>query len=243
MHVLLVCLSFALQTSQPSPTVEHSAWDALLKQVVRDEKVDYVAIRDRHRDKLRAYLEAMAKIDPAALSREEKLALFINLYNAWMIELVVDRYRPDFSAQESKGAIWDEAKVRLGDGRTVSLNTLEHQLIRKELADPRIHAALVCAAISCPPLSRDAYTGDRIDEQLNLAMRNWINDPQRNVIDAKNRQLRLSKIFRWYATDFGGTLNLPEYLSKYTGTDIRGFDVTFLQYDWRLNDLSSAGRQ
>ena len=243
MNFCLLCLCMALQTSRPSTTVDHSAWDTLLKNCVRDAKVDYVAIRDQHRRELHAYLDAIALIDPRTLSRNEKLALYINLYNAWMIELVVDRYRPDFSSQESKGAIWDEKKVRLGDGQTISLNTLEHQLIRKEINDPRIHAALVCAAISCPPLSRDAYTGDRIDEQLDHAMRSWINDPKRNVIDTQNRQLRLSKIFRWYATDFGGTLNLPEYLSKYTDTDIRGFDVTFLQYDWRLNDLSTVGRQ
>lgn len=215
-------------------------WDRLLKQVVRDELVDYLAVRDRYRQDLRACLDAMAAVDVSALDRQQKLALFCNAYNAWMIELVVERYRPDYSPQEAKGAIWDEAKVRLA-GQTLSLNTLEHQWIRKDLDDPRAHAALVCAARSCPALPDEAFAAERLDQQFDAAMRRWLNDPRRNVVDHEARELRLSKIFRWYAADFGGPDRLAEYVSRYVDRDVSGYAVSFLQYDWRLNDTSGKG--
>jgi len=246
MWLWMTVLTLTTQATQPATAagrVDHARWDALLKQIVRDERVDYLAVRDEHRGELRAYLDAMARVNPRALPRDERLALYVNLYNAWMIELIAERYRPDLSPNDGKGKIWDEPRVRLGGERgTVSLNTLEHELIRKQINDPRAHAALVCAAVSCPPLSRDAYTGHHVNEQLDAAMRRWLNDPRRNVIDRENRRLRLSKIFRWYAADFGGEERLAEYVSRYVEPDVRGYEVSFLQYDWRLNDTSNLGR-
>lgn len=224
-----------------SPTVDHSAWTALLRQIVIDEHVDYMAVRERYRDQLRDYLDALAGVDLEKLSRNEKLAVMLNAYNAWMIELVVERYRPDYSPQEAKGAIWDEARVRLG-GQTISLNTLEHQWIRKDINEPRAHAALVCAAASCPALPTEAFVGHDLDKQLDRVMAQWLNDPRRNVIDHERKELRLSKIFRWYAADFGGMEKLGAYVSHYAGKDVSGYTVSFLQYDWRLNDTSTKGR-
>ncbi|CAN5458133.1 DUF547 domain-containing protein [soil metagenome] len=239
---LLTLLQAAPAPSVSSATtIDHSTWDALLKLCVHEEKVDYIALRDRYHDRLKAYLDSVGDIDPESLSRDEQLALYINLYNAWMIELIVERYRPDLSPTDGKGAIWDEPRIGLG-GKLISLNTLEHELIRKQLKEPRAHAALVCAALSCPALSTDAYTADKIESQLDRAIRSWLNDPKRNVVDRENRQLRLSKIFRWYAADFGGADQLSKFAAQYLGDDVRDFSVSFLQYDWRLNDLSTAGR-
>ena len=90
-------------------------------------------------------------------------------------------------------------------GRTLTLDEVEHQVIRKEFHEPRIHFALVCAAVSCPPLRREAYTGGRLDEQLDAQARAFLASPERNRVDAASRTVFLSPVFGWYREDFGGT--------------------------------------
>jgi hypothetical protein len=127
-------------------------------------------------------------------------------------------------------------------GKVITLDDLEHKILRPEFKDPRVHAALVCAGMSCPPLRAEPYRGETIDAQLDDAMRSWLNDPKANRVDAGARKVYLSKIFRWFAEDFGGMEKLDEYVAPFVGVDTRGFEVVILQYDWRLNDASPTGR-
>jgi len=222
--------------SQPAP-FDHSPFDRILKKHVHDERVDYRAIRRDHRGELVAYLGTLAQLDPGPLARDEQLALYINLYNATMILAVIDRYRPGYTPSEKNFSVFGEPLVRVG-GRVVSLNDLEHKIIRPTFKDPRIHAALVCAARSCPPLLPRAYRGDDLDGVLDANMRRFVTDHSRNQVDRRGKKLRLSPIFQWYADDFGGEANLAAYVDRYHPDEVSGFSVSFLDYSWELNDTA-----
>src|SRR5690554_486827 len=215
--------------------VDHSEWSGILERHVHDDGVDYRAIGKQDAAALDAYLDRVARIDPAALERDERLALYLNLYNATMIDAVLDRYTDGYSVSNDNFAIFDLPLVRVG-GRTITLHHLENEIIRPEFKDPRIHAALVCAARSCPPLRREAYTGQKLDQQLDDQMRKWLADPKLNQIPKGDGALRLSEIFKWYAEDFGGTEKIDDYIDAYHQADTAGRAVEFIPYDWTLND-------
>ncbi len=171
---------------------------------------------------------------------DEKLALHINAYNLIVIRSVIDHW-PVSSVREVEG-FFDKLKHRV-DGRQLTLNDLENKIIRS-MGRPRIHAALVCAAMSCPPLRRGAYTPENLGDQLEQITRRWINDTRRNQV--RDGTLRLSAIFKWYGDDFstdpfGGVLDFVKRHAN-EGTPIaellnvrRSPTIQFLEYDWKLN--------
>ncbi|HLL89764.1 MAG TPA: DUF547 domain-containing protein [Tepidisphaeraceae bacterium] len=214
----------------------HAAWDNVLRAVVRGEGVDYMAVRRDHLPALDAYLDELATKRVDDLPRDAQLAYYLNLYNATMVRTVADRYRPGFSPAEGDYKVFKEPLVRTG-GRTISLDDLEHKVIRPTFKDPRVHVALVCAARSCPPLLPRAYKADDLDETLEANMKRFVGDASRNQVDDETRQLRLSRIFDWFADDFGGKGAVPAYVGKYLGKDVADYGVTFLEYDWTLNDV------
>jgi hypothetical protein len=215
---------------------DHDAFDAILhERVSGDGLVDYAAIKQHDGAKLKAYLDQLANVEIEKLSRDEQLAHYVNLYNATMIQAVIDRFRDDYSPAEKDFAVFKEPLVRLSRDRTISLNQLEHEIIRKQFKDPRVHVALVCGARSCPPLLNRAYRADDLDKVLDENMKRFVNDGSRNQIDDEKRELRLSKIFEWYAEDFGGMSAVPAYIARIAGKDVAGYRVSYLEYDWKLN--------
>jgi hypothetical protein len=178
----------------------------------------------------------MATVDPQAMPDDERLAFYINLYNATVLSAVADRYGPGYSVAEKEFEIFDQPLVRFA-GKAATLNDLEHRLIRKQFPDPRVHAVLVCAARSCPPLAGRAYSGSTLDAELERRMRSFVSDPTRNLIDSTNRRLELSQIFEWYASDFGGAEALAEYVDRYTALDVDTYSVSYRPYSWELNDI------
>ncbi len=216
-------------------TVDHAPFERILSTHVKEGQVDYRAIAEKESETLDAYLDSLARIDPSSLPRDERLALYLNLYNATMIDAVLDRYQPGFSVSDNEFAIFELPLVRIG-GRTITLNHLENKIIRPEFNDPRIHAALVCAARSCPPLRPEAYTGEKLDQQLDDQMRKWLADPRLNEITEGDTSLRVSEIFKWYADDFGGMEKIAEYIDAYHPVNTTGRAVEFIPYDWTLND-------
>jgi hypothetical protein len=151
-----------------------------------------------------------------------------------MIKAVIDRDPARFKPSDNDFAVFQDKLVRT-EGKTMSLNELENDVIRKQFNDPRIHAALVCAALSCPPILNRAYSEADLDQVLTENVQRWIKDPKRNQIDLKNRKLKLSKIFDWYKEDFGGAGKVGEFVSKFAGEDVSKFAVEFKDYDWTLN--------
>lgn len=240
---LLVCFGLTLSCgcsaqatrpgSRPSE-FNHGALDRILRLNVRNQRVDYLNIRRRHWRELNDYLETLARADLERGSRNERLAALLNLYNASMIRAVIERLHADYAPSEEDFGVFAERVVRTRNG-TVSLNHLEHEIIRKRFKEPRVHVAVVCGAESCPPLLPRAYVAKGLDDLLEENMRAFVGDEKRNRIDVRNRRVHLSQIFRWYAQDFGGKDRLKSYLQRYAKQDLSGFEVSFLEYSWKLN--------
>jgi Protein of unknown function, DUF547 len=223
-----------ISTARAADTVDHSAFDAILKATVKDQRVDYNAVKTKYLPPLVRYLDAMALVDPAKLDKNEQLAFYINLYNATMISAIADRLKPGYSPSEKDYGIFKEQLVRT-NGKMISLNSLENEIIRPTFKDPRIHVALVCGARSCPPLLARAYKADDLDATLDQNMKNFVTDSFRNPIDEKSRTLKLSHIFDWYADDFGGKQAVPAFVGKWAGKNYAGWKVEFVDYSWDLN--------
>lgn len=231
--VLLVACAASLALAWGAPDL-HAPWDRILEATVRGERVDYDAVRGEHLADLDRYLDAMAGIDPDDLDRDDALAYWINLYNAAMVREVVRHDLDAWTPAADDFEVFRRPLVRTHAG-TVSLDHVEHEIVRRRFADPRIHVALVCAAVSCPPLLSRAYRGEDLDRVLDANMRRFVNDRTRNRIDVEARTLALSSLFDWFADDFGGPGSVDDYVDRYTEADVVGFDVRFLEYDWSLN--------
>lgn len=220
--------------ASPSTSFDHAQFDAILEQCVRGDGVDYPRVRQLFMKPLERYLERAASFHEAGASPNEQLALYINLYNATVLHAVAARFAPGYSVARDGFALFDEPLVALG-GEKISLNRLENEVIRERFREPRVHAALVCAARSCPPLQPRAYRGEELEGQLEASMRRFVNDPSRNRIDPASRTLHLSRVFDWYAKDFGGPDRLAAYVDGYADADVPDFAVSFQDYSWELN--------
>lgn len=233
-------------------TVDHSAFTELLQTYVNDDgMVDYAALQEAHDDALMPYLQMLAETDPSALDREARLAFWINTYNALTLKLIADHY-PVESIKDitpaggpsipKLNAPWF---VEVGEvaGQMRTLDEVEHEIIRKRFDEPRIHFALVCAAVSCPRLRQEAYTGARLDAQLDEQARTFLHASAKNQIPAGAETIRLSRIFQWFEEDFGDdTAAVQRYLAPHFDGTVQqrlqqaAYAVDYLDYDWRLND-------
>jgi hypothetical protein len=237
---------------------DHSRYDLLLKVSVREGLVDYGHL-SKSSMVLDQYIKRMAipgQHEIEAMPRNQQIAFWINSYNAITLKYILEDY-PVRSVKDIKG-VWDRKQLPVG-GRQVTLNQIEHEILRKIFKEPRIHFALVCASISCPELGSEAFTGQDLDAQLDEAARKFLNDPTRNRIDMESGTVYLSRIFDWYGDDFvkdfgdhpklraqfgkklGAVLNyMRNHLSADRAAWIESGDykVKFLPYDWGLNDGS-----
>ncbi len=233
----------SLMLAAPASAMDPAeSWNQILQETVAEERVDYAAVRDEHMKPLEAYLDHAAALDPESLSKDERLATLINVYNATVLHAVAKRLTDDYQVSENDWGLFNEALVRW-NGNTVSLNDLEHKLIRPVFNDPRIHVALVCGAVSCPPLIDHAYTAKTLDETLENKMKAFVNDTSRNQVDKNSKALRLSSIFDWYADDFGGKEKLAAYVDRYHEADLSDYSVEFLEYSWELNIQQDAASE
>ncbi len=217
---------------QGQPGLDHSAWDGLLQDYVTPEgKVDYPGFSERKAE-LEAYLRYLGDHKPGAGdSRNEVLAFYINLYNVATIHLILENY-PLKSIRDLENP-WGEKRIRL-DGEKVSLNKIEHGILRK-INEPRIHFAINCASVSCPKLRNRAFTAKGMELELQQAAMDFINDPGRNRITEDT--LLLSAIFKWYRGDFMQKRSLVSYLQPFTRTKLKETaGISYLPYDWNLNE-------
>lgn len=224
--VSFLLLSFAMGAQ----TIDHGAWDMLLRKYVNDNgMVNYKGI-STEKDKLVTYLNAMAKVDVQSYPSQEQKAYWINLYNAATVKLIVDNLPLKSITDLDGGKVWDRKMVQT-KSTTLSLNNIEHDILRKKFNDPRIHAAVNCASKSCPPLMNRAFTGTGLEKELDSVTRFWINNPKYNVVSSKS--IQISKIFDWYSTDFG---NIVDFFNKYSDMKVdKTAKISYLNYDWTLN--------
>lgn len=241
---------------------QHTQWDAELKTYVHwlpsgvDSQVDY-AHWQHSKNGLIAYLDQLSAVTREqynSWSIAQKKAFLINAYNALTVELVLQHYPEVDSIKQIGGWFRSPWRLKFFDllGQPMSLDDIEHRYLRQRgvFDDPRIHFVIVCASVSCPPLSDQAYRAARLDGQLTDATSRFLSDPQRNRYDKNTTTLWLSPIFKWFKDDFveskaNGTLvdfvwpYWEELADTQQGQDItRGGSVTvkFLDYDWHLND-------
>jgi hypothetical protein len=239
--LVLSCSSKNTAHNDSSP-VDHSSWDAMLKEFVNEEgRVDYKAWK---KDELRLdnYLKILESSTPENKdwSKEQRLAYWINAYNAFTVKLILDYY-PLESIKDigSKFQIpfvntpWDIKFINI-NGENYDLNNIEHNILRKDFVEPRIHFAIVCASISCPSLRREAYAAEKLEDQLNEQARKFLSNASKNEIGQS--EIRISKIFNWFKGDFTRKGSLIEFLNQYSATEIHSnAKVRYMTYDWGLN--------
>jgi hypothetical protein len=226
--------------------INHDPFDALLKKYVNDKGlVDYAGWKASAADMraLRDYLKQFAELGAVNATGDERAASLINAYNGFTLLWVLNHY-PTASIR-SLDHSFDKRRHHVG-GQMISLDDIEQGNLR-ELVGFRIHAALVCAALSCPPLRREAFRADTLAAQLDDQMRVWLAREDLNSFSADKKRAEVSSIFKWYAADFEKAGGLKKILAQYAPDAAQEFlqkgefDVSYKNYNWGLNDQSGKG--
>jgi hypothetical protein len=241
---------WSTHVSSSTAFVDHRDWDRLLKTYVVAgtdgiNRFAYARVSPADRQALDAYIEQLMGVPITRYNRNEQLAYWINLYNALTIKVVLEYYPVpsirdiDLSPGLLSDGPWDRKLIRIGR-HTVSLNDIEHRILRPIWLDPRIHYAVNCAAIGCPNLPPEAFTAFNANSLMTRAAIDYINHPRgARVVDGK---LVISKIYLWYAEDFGKTsekiiAHLRRYARPELAAQIRAdTEIEDYEYDWALND-------
>lgn len=210
--------------------------DLLRNNVSTDGVVDYKNIIKNKVD-LNEYIDYLARTSPNdSWSDDKKKAFWINAYNAYTIQIITDNYPLGSILKiNSKGKDAWHQKFAVVGGESYSLNDIEHEILRKDFSDPRIHVGVNCASFSCPPILNKAFTEENVDKELEVLMKRFINDPKRNIITEK--KVTLSKIFEWYKGDFTKNGSLIDYINSYTDLTLTKKTKTrYMEYNWNLNE-------
>ena len=224
----------------------HQAFDEILRAHVVNGVVNYPGIAAD--SKFEAYLQDINHVDPNGLpTRQDRLAFWINAYNAFAIQGILDGYSPMTLVGRYRYFIGRAYQV---GGEAINLYDLERKLLIPDFREPRIHFAIVCASSSCPKLQTWVYTAGKLDEQLEQSARGFMNDLTRNRFDRERKIAYLSMIFKWFEEDFvAHSGSLINYVKRYVADpdlarelESKPYTVQFLEYDWRLNGPPSERR-
>jgi uncharacterized protein DUF547 len=261
---LLLAPALALQDPAPGHRFDpgfdpaHERWTRVLAQHVHGDRFDYKALQG-NRGELDLYLLELGAVDAAQFRdwpREEQYAFWINAYNAFTVHKVLQSY-PLKSLRDVGGAgsgkVWDERFIplaqltELGEGPAakLSLNDIENKLLRPKFKDARVHAAIHCASLGCPPLRNAAFTAEGLDAQLDASARAWLADRARNRFDREKGLVEVSKVFSWFKEDFVRDAgSVEKWIARYAppapaewlgaAPEVK---LQYVEYDWALNDL------
>ena len=242
--ILFFCLSCGtaalMAPDWVNAAVDNALYAELLAKYVKNGVVNYQGFKEEE-DKLDRYLQILEGTNTESLSHNEQFAFYINAYNAWTIKLVLTGYPGIESIKDLGGFFtspWKKSIARI-DGKVLTLDQIENDILRPRFADPRVHFAINCASNSCPPLQSQPYRGDILDQQLTEVTEAFINDPHRNRLEGNT--LYVSKIFKWYSEDFDN--DIVGFFIKYTKDalkrklrkDRKQIKIEYLDYDWSLN--------
>jgi hypothetical protein len=252
--ILFAIFLFVLVTFAQNKDDQHLLFTQILNDYVQNGLVNYKKLKDDNR--LDIYLEQLENTNPDnLLTDEDKLALWINVYNAFTLKFIIEEYPVESINNLHWGGlylgsllgttVWDDEKIII-NGTRLSLNNIEHDIARKKFNEERVHFAMVCASYSCPPLLDEAYEGFKLNEQLNTQARIFFNDETKNKFDLNERTAHLSKILDWYSSDFGNDdqsilLYVSQFLDIEIADDIRRntskWEIDHLSYNWDLNEI------
>lgn len=250
--LIISSLLITVIITQASSAQTHQTFTDILKKYVINGLVDYKNLKNDYQ--LDKYLSQLSDTNPDKLSRNEKLAFWINAYNAFTLQVVRDNYPIESITDLHTGGkiigyllgktVWDKQFITINN-KKYSLNDIEHNILRK-MNEPRIHFAVVCASISCPELLNGAFEADKIETQLQEQTAKFLNDKTRNHFDIKNRKAHISEIFNWFGEDFGKSDEnilrfiskfVPDSISKDIRSNVSNWSISFNDYDWGLNVL------
>ncbi|MCL6270967.1 DUF547 domain-containing protein [Sansalvadorimonas sp. 2012CJ34-2] len=226
--------------------INHSAWNSFLEQYVSENHnlnmfvLDYRSVSSADKQQLKSYLNTLQSIDPRNYSKNEQFAYWVNLYNALTVNLVLENYPVD--TIKSIGSWfglgpWDNEIASVA-GQKLTLNDIEHRILRPIWKDSRIHYAVNCASIGCPDLFPQAWNGANVEDMLNAAAKRYI--AQNKGVEFAGNELKLSSIYNWYGVDFGNRQQLLNHLASFSTPEqakkLKGFngDISY-RYDWNLN--------
>jgi uncharacterized protein DUF547 len=227
--------------------INHDDYDRLLKKYVNEQGlVNYGAWKQNAADvsALDDYLKQFAPKPDSPAQGNEKAAALVNAYNVFMLRWILSNY-PTESVWQLKDS-FSGKRNEIG-GRQVSLDDIEHGALRP-LIGYRAHSVLVCAARSCPPLQRFAYTGDQFEEQNDLAYRAWLAREDLNKFLPNEKKVEISSVFKWFKEDFDKAGGIPKILGRYAPQAVREFaasgkyEIKYISYNWGLNDQGPHGR-
>jgi len=270
----LCCLCIEMANSKQDLTPfdqNHTIFNNLLKENVHDAKVNYEAfLISEEFDNYLISLNNISKEQYESWTENQRLAFWINAYNAFTIKAIINNYpiqrsftftgifyAPKNSILQIPG-VWKKLQFK-AVGKNVTLDHIEHGIIRKEFNEPRIHVAIVCASIGCPDLRNEAYTAEKIDSQLIDASRNFVNNESKGVvIDKEKGRVKVSKIFKWFGEDFYNNYGSKQLSSKsrkengarsfvaeYINEDDKNYilngeyKLSYMSYDWSLNETKN----
>ncbi len=226
--LIFVATACSAQTGKGEQT--HQIFNGLLqKYVSATGAVNYAGLK-KDQKALDTYLNELAEATPtASWSKNAALAYWLNAYNAFTLKLIVDNYPLKSIKDLDKGKPWDVKRITLGN-KKYSLNNIENDIIRPGYKDPRIHFAVNCAAVSCPPLYNKAFTAGNVNALLEMRTRSFINSSANDLSASK---IKISRVFDWYGEDFE---NVTAFVKKYSKTPVNAnASVSFKEYNWSLN--------
>jgi hypothetical protein len=242
----VISLVWLLATGASAAPMLHSQWGELLARHVKDGVVDYQGFKDDEAE-LDEYLGLLARTEPGELDDGDRLAYYINGYNSYTVKLILNNFKdgtPPQSIRRIGGLFSNPWKISFAvlGGRTLSLDNIEHDIIRVEFDEPRIHFAVNCASKSCPVLISEPYRGEDLDQQLEESTRRFLENPEHNYLEGDT--LYVSSIFKWYKEDFDDD-PVSFFLAHTTGSLKQALlekggaiRVKYVDYDWSLNGSS-----
>ncbi|MBM4329101.1 MAG: DUF547 domain-containing protein [Deltaproteobacteria bacterium] len=272
---LLLGLNAPIQASAMPIPFDYSDYAAALTEYVDDRGLVKYKELKANRQGLDKFAASLARLDPRVYdpwNEKEKIAFWINAYNALTLVAIIDHYPirasfvgwfrfPKNSIRQIPG-VWDKLQYAVM-GRKFTLDGIEHEILRATFNEPRIHMALVCAALGCPNLRNEPYTGDRLDDQLDDQTSRFVKNPRKFRIDREKRRVYLSPIFKWFGEDFAKTYGAEKRFRSFSETEravlnflsgyvdrankefleAGNYAIDYLEYDWTLNEKELENRR
>lgn len=238
MLIPLSTIGILLVNHPSDAAIDHDPWNALLSQYVdTNGRVAYRNLQEKDAATFARYLTTLAQARLDGLSEAEEKAFWINAYNAVIVNGILQGHTAENILKRKRLFSWYALPIA---GKDRTPEEIEHEILRKQFRDPRIHFAIVCASTSCPKLRAEAYSAERLDQQLDEAARQFVNDSTRNQVD--HQQIMLSMIFKWFARDFiDHAGSVKSFLQRFVTDDKKDIveqlsgDPKYLEYNWTLN--------
>ncbi|MDE2026968.1 MAG: DUF547 domain-containing protein [Candidatus Omnitrophica bacterium] len=253
---VLMLVSVGMADAQAAFDRQYTRWQEVLTLYTHNGRVNYKALKEND-DELKASIQAVegvSKVDLASYDINQRKVFWINAYNMSVIKTIIDHHPikrgfdfkmliyPSNSIQQIAN-VWDKPVLHVL-GRELSLNDIENKILRPEFKDPRIHFAIVCASTSCPVIRPEAYTAEKLDQQLADQIRLFLSDPSKVKYDNIKDTIYLSPIFKWFNADFQQTGGIIAFIKKYAPAGLydevsNRTQIQWLGYDWNLNEEHS----